>query len=286
MIFHLDPSTVIQGKLKAVVSLFVNDSGSLAHPKSHVQPNCWTLPSSDLQHVLFYKTDLVNIWEQGWRRSREHLLSLSWASTVAAYSFLLWKAVKPVIVTNHLDATVCSDVAAVCLPDVTNSGFFWFWQSADVPGGLLAGPVAEVSTPHVHQPPHAHAKGHPCYRWNNCCLLQISNKVLWKTTLFLRHNLYPCCHFLRASLGQEHYFQERAAFLFQRWQRGRGSSPMWHLALERDRASGPADRAEVWLWYGCALETGWLLSKIRCCLKKKLAQILWKAVRQASSSLG
>lgn len=36
---------------------------------------------------------------------------------------------------------------------------------------------------------------------------------------------------------------------------------------------GPADRAEVWLWYGCAVQTGWLLTKIRCLLKK-LAQLM------------
>lgn len=148
--FHLDPSTAVQGKLKAGVSLFVNDSSSLVHPKSHIKPNRWTLPSSDLQHVLFYKTYLVDIWEQGWRRSREHLLSLSWACTVAAYSFLLWKTVKPVIVTNHLDARVCSDVVAVCLPTVTNAGFFWIWQSADVRSGCLAVLAGRASGQGLH----------------------------------------------------------------------------------------------------------------------------------------
>jgi len=79
-----------------------------------------------LQYILLYKIYFINIWEQGWRRSQEHLLSLSWACTFAAYSFLLRETVKPVIVTNHLETIVCSDVVAVCLPAVTNTGIFWF----------------------------------------------------------------------------------------------------------------------------------------------------------------
>lgn len=94
----------------------------------------------------------------------------------------------------------------------------------------LAGPVARVSTPHIHQPPPAHAKSHRCYHWNSCFLLKISNKVIQKTTQFV--TIYTT-----AVIFYVHFWNKTIIFKKDQHSHFRGS-----------RGGEEAARCGIWLW--------------------------------------
>lgn len=94
----------------------------------------------------------------------------------------------------------------------------------------LAWPVARVSTPHVHQPPRAHAKGHQHYQWNSCFLLKISNEVIQKTTQFV--TIYTT-----AVTFYVHFWEETIIF-----------KKDLHFHLRSSRKGEEAARCGIWIW--------------------------------------
>lgn len=180
-------------------------------PKSHIQPNWWTLPCSDLQHIV-----LQNLLSQHMGTRMEEEPGTSAFLVLGLHCWCL----QPFALE---DCQACNShqplgyirvlwCCSVCLPAATNAGFFWFWQGVNVPNsllvGLAVGQVARVPTPYLQQSSRVHAKGHCCYWWNSSFLLKISNELIQKTIWF-DTSYSITVTFYTHFWGRDHYFQEK-----------------------------------------------------------------------------